>query len=146
MSAGRGLQIKPAVGSSSGRTREAKQALTNPFPQPSFPLDGERRGGEGAELVSGDESLDSRAVRCGACGANKEATSVQTLRTTSLPLVADGQDQRHRHFCPPPPPPRRNGSKSERLDMTSMDLEKLKMSGAGRAMAVLTSGGDAQGD
>ncbi|XP_075896310.1 ATP-dependent 6-phosphofructokinase, liver type [Nelusetta ayraudi] len=29
--------------------------------------------------------------------------------------------------------------------MTSMDLEKLKMSGAGRAMAVLTSGGDAQG-
>lgn len=29
--------------------------------------------------------------------------------------------------------------------MTSMDLEKLKMTGAGRAMAVLTSGGDAQG-
>uniref|UniRef100_A0A7N8XHC6 Phosphofructokinase, liver a n=1 Tax=Mastacembelus armatus TaxID=205130 RepID=A0A7N8XHC6_9TELE len=29
--------------------------------------------------------------------------------------------------------------------MCSMDLEKLKMSGAGRAMAVLTSGGDAQG-
>ncbi|CAN9497840.1 unnamed protein product [Ophioblennius macclurei] len=29
--------------------------------------------------------------------------------------------------------------------MPSMDLEKLKMSGAGRAMAVLTSGGDAQG-
>uniref|UniRef100_A0A7N8X124 6-phosphofructokinase n=1 Tax=Mastacembelus armatus TaxID=205130 RepID=A0A7N8X124_9TELE len=31
------------------------------------------------------------------------------------------------------------------LKMCSMDLEKLKMSGAGRAMAVLTSGGDAQG-
>lgn len=30
--------------------------------------------------------------------------------------------------------------------MSSMDLEKLKMTGAGRAMAVLTSGGDAQGD
>lgn len=30
--------------------------------------------------------------------------------------------------------------------MTTMDLEKLKMMGAGRAMAVLTSGGDAQGD
>uniref|UniRef100_A0A672JH32 6-phosphofructokinase n=1 Tax=Salarias fasciatus TaxID=181472 RepID=A0A672JH32_SALFA len=29
--------------------------------------------------------------------------------------------------------------------MHSMDLEKLKMTGAGRAMAVLTSGGDAQG-
>lgn len=29
--------------------------------------------------------------------------------------------------------------------MSSMDLEKLKMTGAGRAMAVLTSGGDAQG-
>ncbi|MED6292626.1 hypothetical protein CHARACLAT_002287 [Characodon lateralis] len=29
--------------------------------------------------------------------------------------------------------------------MTSMDLEKLKMTGAGRAIAVLTSGGDAQG-
>ncbi|XP_056435064.1 ATP-dependent 6-phosphofructokinase, liver type isoform X1 [Gadus chalcogrammus] len=29
--------------------------------------------------------------------------------------------------------------------MTSMDLEKLKMTGAGRALAVLTSGGDAQG-
>ncbi|XP_049904835.1 ATP-dependent 6-phosphofructokinase, liver type [Epinephelus moara] len=29
--------------------------------------------------------------------------------------------------------------------MSTMDLEKLKMSGAGRAMAVLTSGGDAQG-
>ncbi|KAM9347182.1 ATP-dependent 6-phosphofructokinase, liver type [Symphorus nematophorus] len=29
--------------------------------------------------------------------------------------------------------------------MCSMDLEKLKMTGAGRAMAVLTSGGDAQG-
>lgn len=27
-----------------------------------------------------------------------------------------------------------------------MDLEKLKMTGAGRAIAVLTSGGDAQGD
>jgi hypothetical protein len=26
-----------------------------------------------------------------------------------------------------------------------MDLEKLKMTGAGRALAVLTSGGDAQG-
>lgn len=26
-----------------------------------------------------------------------------------------------------------------------MDVEKLKMTGAGRAMAVLTSGGDAQG-
>lgn len=26
-----------------------------------------------------------------------------------------------------------------------MDLEKLKMTGAGRAIAVLTSGGDAQG-
>lgn len=30
--------------------------------------------------------------------------------------------------------------------MSSMDLEKLKMTGAGRAIAVLTSGGDAQGD
>lgn len=30
--------------------------------------------------------------------------------------------------------------------MCSMDLEKLKMTGAGRAIAVLTSGGDAQGD
>lgn len=30
--------------------------------------------------------------------------------------------------------------------MSSMDLEKLKMTGAGRALAVLTSGGDAQGD
>lgn len=30
--------------------------------------------------------------------------------------------------------------------MNSIDLEKLKMTGAGRAMAVLTSGGDAQGD
>lgn len=30
--------------------------------------------------------------------------------------------------------------------MSSMDLEKLKMTGAGRAVAVLTSGGDAQGD
>lgn len=30
--------------------------------------------------------------------------------------------------------------------MSTMDLEKLKMMGAGRAMAVLTSGGDAQGD
>lgn len=30
--------------------------------------------------------------------------------------------------------------------MSSMDLEKLKMTGAGRAMAVLTSGGDAQGE
>ncbi|XP_028992849.1 ATP-dependent 6-phosphofructokinase, liver type [Betta splendens] len=29
--------------------------------------------------------------------------------------------------------------------MSSMDLEKLKMTGAGRAIAVLTSGGDAQG-
>ncbi|XP_042350138.1 ATP-dependent 6-phosphofructokinase, liver type [Plectropomus leopardus] len=29
--------------------------------------------------------------------------------------------------------------------MSSMDFEKLKMTGAGRAMAVLTSGGDAQG-
>ncbi|KAK7939537.1 hypothetical protein WMY93_002863 [Mugilogobius chulae] len=29
--------------------------------------------------------------------------------------------------------------------LTSVDLEQLKMSGAGRAMAVLTSGGDAQG-
>lgn len=29
--------------------------------------------------------------------------------------------------------------------MTSVALEKLKMSGAGRAIAVLTSGGDAQG-
>ncbi|XP_024142209.1 ATP-dependent 6-phosphofructokinase, liver type [Oryzias melastigma] len=29
--------------------------------------------------------------------------------------------------------------------MTTMDLEKVKMMGAGRAMAVLTSGGDAQG-
>uniref|UniRef100_A0A8C3AQ10 6-phosphofructokinase n=1 Tax=Cyclopterus lumpus TaxID=8103 RepID=A0A8C3AQ10_CYCLU len=29
--------------------------------------------------------------------------------------------------------------------MSSIDLEKLKMTGAGRAMAVLTSGGDAQG-
>lgn len=29
--------------------------------------------------------------------------------------------------------------------MISMDLEKLKMTGAGRAMALLTSGGDAQG-
>ncbi|CAB1430711.1 unnamed protein product [Pleuronectes platessa] len=29
--------------------------------------------------------------------------------------------------------------------MSSMDLERLKMTGAGRAMAVLTSGGDAQG-
>lgn len=29
--------------------------------------------------------------------------------------------------------------------MSTMDLEKLRMSGAGRAMAVLTSGGDAQG-
>ncbi|XP_029314824.1 ATP-dependent 6-phosphofructokinase, liver type [Cottoperca gobio] len=29
--------------------------------------------------------------------------------------------------------------------MSSMDLEKLKMTGAGRAMALLTSGGDAQG-
>ncbi|XP_037136500.1 ATP-dependent 6-phosphofructokinase, liver type [Syngnathus acus] len=29
--------------------------------------------------------------------------------------------------------------------MASMDLEKLKMTGAGRALAVLTSGGDAQG-
>ncbi|XP_031714599.1 ATP-dependent 6-phosphofructokinase, liver type [Anarrhichthys ocellatus] len=29
--------------------------------------------------------------------------------------------------------------------MATMDLEKLKMTGAGRAMAVLTSGGDAQG-
>ncbi|XP_037542850.1 ATP-dependent 6-phosphofructokinase, liver type [Nematolebias whitei] len=29
--------------------------------------------------------------------------------------------------------------------MSSMDLEKLKMTGAGRAVAVLTSGGDAQG-
>ncbi|CAL8372617.1 unnamed protein product [Arctogadus glacialis] len=29
--------------------------------------------------------------------------------------------------------------------MTSMDLEKLKMTGTGRALAVLTSGGDAQG-
>ncbi|XP_037646117.1 ATP-dependent 6-phosphofructokinase, liver type [Sebastes umbrosus] len=29
--------------------------------------------------------------------------------------------------------------------MSSVDLEKLKMTGAGRAMAVLTSGGDAQG-
>ncbi|XP_077583982.1 ATP-dependent 6-phosphofructokinase, liver type isoform X1 [Stigmatopora nigra] len=29
--------------------------------------------------------------------------------------------------------------------MSSMDLEKLKMTGAGRALAVLTSGGDAQG-
>ncbi|RVE58108.1 hypothetical protein OJAV_G00205810 [Oryzias javanicus] len=29
--------------------------------------------------------------------------------------------------------------------MTTMDLDKLKMMGAGRAMAVLTSGGDAQG-
>ncbi|XP_061579650.1 ATP-dependent 6-phosphofructokinase, liver type isoform X2 [Cololabis saira] len=29
--------------------------------------------------------------------------------------------------------------------MSSMDIERLKMSGAGRAMAVLTSGGDAQG-
>lgn len=31
------------------------------------------------------------------------------------------------------------------VNMSSMDLEKLKMTGAGRAMAVLTSGGDAQG-
>lgn len=30
--------------------------------------------------------------------------------------------------------------------MSSVDLEKLKMTGAGRAIAVLTSGGDAQGD
>lgn len=30
--------------------------------------------------------------------------------------------------------------------LNSVDLEKLKMTGAGRAMAVLTSGGDAQGD
>lgn len=30
--------------------------------------------------------------------------------------------------------------------MSLMDLEKLKMTCAGRAMAVLTSGGDAQGD
>lgn len=29
--------------------------------------------------------------------------------------------------------------------MSSMDLEKLKMTGAGRAIGVLTSGGDAQG-
>lgn len=29
--------------------------------------------------------------------------------------------------------------------MSSMDLERLKMTGAGRAIAVLTSGGDAQG-
>lgn len=29
--------------------------------------------------------------------------------------------------------------------MSFMDVEKLKMTGAGRAMAVLTSGGDAQG-
>lgn len=35
---------------------------------------------------------------------------------------------------------------TERVKMSSMDLEKLKMTGAGRAMAVLTSGGDAQGD
>uniref|UniRef100_A0A4W6FEL5 ATP-dependent 6-phosphofructokinase n=1 Tax=Lates calcarifer TaxID=8187 RepID=A0A4W6FEL5_LATCA len=31
------------------------------------------------------------------------------------------------------------------IKMSSMDLEKLKMTGAGRAIAVLTSGGDAQG-
>uniref|UniRef100_A0A8C4NQ77 ATP-dependent 6-phosphofructokinase n=1 Tax=Dicentrarchus labrax TaxID=13489 RepID=A0A8C4NQ77_DICLA len=31
------------------------------------------------------------------------------------------------------------------VKMSSMDLEKLKMTGAGRAIAVLTSGGDAQG-
>lgn len=36
--------------------------------------------------------------------------------------------------------------KPEGDKMSSMDLEKLKMTGAGRAMAVLTSGGDAQGD
>lgn len=29
--------------------------------------------------------------------------------------------------------------------MSSVDLETLKMTGAGRAIAVLTSGGDAQG-
>lgn len=34
----------------------------------------------------------------------------------------------------------------KRLKMSLMDLEKLKMTCAGRAMAVLTSGGDAQGD
>ena len=34
----------------------------------------------------------------------------------------------------------------EQVNMSTMDMERLKMSGAGRAIAVLTSGGDAQGD